>query len=81
MKPYIHNQIACSFIRFTAANSYSIELQSDYVDDIVFFVGRDEKKQDLILEVLATDNDLADNYLVPDEEFFNFIEELIKQAP
>lgn len=45
------------------------------------FVGRDENSQNIFLEVLAVDKYLADKYLVQDEELFNLIEELIKQAP
>lgn len=62
-------------------NSYIIQFESKSADDLVFFVGKDENTQSLILEVMAINKKLADKYLVQDEEFFNLIEELIKQAP
>lgn len=62
-------------------NSYIIEFESNSADDLVFFVGRDENTQNIILEIMAMDKKLADKYLVQDKEFFNLIEELIKQVP
>lgn len=62
-------------------NSYIIVFESKSSNELVFFVGRDEETQNVTLEVLAADKKLADKYLVQDKEFFNLIEELIKQAP
>ncbi|MBM7663958.1 hypothetical protein JOC25_000414 [Solibacillus kalamii] len=62
-------------------NSYTIEFDSNYGDDLVLFVGRDEISQNVILDFMAFEKKLADKYLVQDEETFYLIEELVKQAP
>lgn len=61
-------------------NSYIVEFESTVADDLVLFVGRDENTQKSILEIMATDKELADKYLIQGYEPFNLIKELIKQA-
>ncbi|MEK4532138.1 hypothetical protein [Solibacillus sp. FSL K6-1554] len=45
-------------------NSYIVEFESKVADDLVFFVGRDENTQNVILEIMDTDRKLVDKYLV-----------------
>lgn len=63
--------------------SYFIELNSKFAKTLFFYISRDKSTQKVYLDVSTVHDDmkLAELYLVQDEELYNLIEELRKQAP